>query len=201
MVKGFNQEEKERIRTLLLEQGRALFSTLGLQKTSITQLTGAANIAQGSFYLFYSSKEELFFEVLEREEEKITEDMIPLLSYEPMNARSFKTFLLKGLHTMKDNAMLQRLYNSNDFEILMRKLPLDKIQSHIQNDEQRLMPYVEKWQSQGWMKEEDPKVVCALIRLFITSSIHGKDISEEIYESTIELLAESISNQLFTITE
>ena len=55
MATNFSEREKEIIRNKLLEKGREFFSTYGLKKTSVEELTQAAGIAKGSFYTFYNS--------------------------------------------------------------------------------------------------------------------------------------------------
>ena len=73
MPKTFTGKEKEIIRKTLIRNGKELFSKYGLKKTSITELTNTAGIAQGTFYKFFESKEELYFEILELEESESAE--------------------------------------------------------------------------------------------------------------------------------
>ena len=70
MPRGFSEREKEGIRDSLLDKGRAFLTTYGVKKTNVEDLTGAAGISKGAFYLFFVSKEELFFEVLGRFEDE-----------------------------------------------------------------------------------------------------------------------------------
>src|SRR5690625_5812047 len=76
MARGFNSKEKQAIRLSLIEYGRELFSKLGFQKTSILDITKNVGIAQGTFYKFFSSKEELYFVILEMEEQKLREQFM-----------------------------------------------------------------------------------------------------------------------------
>ncbi len=62
-MRGFD-DERERIRDSLRETGRDPFARYGLDKTTIADLTDPADIANGTFYRFYDSKEGLCFEVL-----------------------------------------------------------------------------------------------------------------------------------------
>ncbi|MCY7914456.1 TetR/AcrR family transcriptional regulator [Bacillus haynesii] len=55
-VPKFTEKEKEAIRSALVHSGRELFAQLGLKKTSVSELTASAGIAQGSFYTFFDSK-------------------------------------------------------------------------------------------------------------------------------------------------
>jgi AcrR family transcriptional regulator len=66
MPKGFTERGKALIHASFLEQGRELFATYGLRKTAIEDLTKAVGISKGAFYLFFESKEQLFFELLEQ---------------------------------------------------------------------------------------------------------------------------------------
>ncbi|MEC1287550.1 TetR/AcrR family transcriptional regulator, partial [Bacillus paralicheniformis] len=76
----FTEKEKEAIRSALVQSGRELFAQLGLKKTSVGELTASAGIAQGSFYTFFDSKEELYFEILQQEEKKIRAQLEALFS-------------------------------------------------------------------------------------------------------------------------
>lgn len=47
------------------------WSKLGYKKTNIEDLCAKAGISKGAFYLFYASKEELFFDVIMRIQTKL----------------------------------------------------------------------------------------------------------------------------------
>jgi len=68
MTRSFSDAEKRDITKQLLSRGKELFERYGLKKTSVEELTRAVGIGQGSFYIFFDSKEELFFEILDAEE-------------------------------------------------------------------------------------------------------------------------------------
>lgn len=56
---------------------------------------------------------------------------------------------------------------------------------------------IQKWQQQGAMIKEDPRVITGLIRTFMTITVHKKEVGEDLYDQTVELLAESIASKLF----
>ena len=76
MPKGFSDREKTLIRAQLLSKGRELFATQGIKKANVEDLTRAANISKGAFYLFFNSKEELFFEILGQFEDEYHANLI-----------------------------------------------------------------------------------------------------------------------------
>lgn len=54
----------ERTRRKLLEAAEAIFGEVGYHEASIVKITEAADVAQGTFYLYFSSKREIFDEVV-----------------------------------------------------------------------------------------------------------------------------------------
>jgi AcrR family transcriptional regulator len=54
----------ERTRKKLLESAERIFAELGYHDASIVKITEAAGVGQGTFYLYFSSKQEVFDEVV-----------------------------------------------------------------------------------------------------------------------------------------
>lgn len=54
-----------RTRTKLLEAAERIFAEVGYSEASIVRITEAAGVAQGTFYLYFSSKLEIFEELVE----------------------------------------------------------------------------------------------------------------------------------------
>ncbi len=193
MVKGFNEQERQTIYKKLSEEGKKLFSVFGVKKTSIAQLTKAAGIAQGTFYQFFSSKEKLFFAIMEEEEAEIKEKILVKVSEERMTRQAFKEMLLYSIELIDEKPIIKSLFQGEDIEQLMRKLPPEKIQQHIQEDEWVLSPLLRKWQENGILIDKDPEVITGVIRGFFMMLLHKKEIGEEVYHEAVDLLAESLA--------
>lgn len=198
MPKAFSEDEKDIINNKLIEAGKDLFARFGLKKTGIKDITEAVGISQGSFYSFYSSKEELYFAILESEEEKIQEEILESDIFTgEITAESFKEFLIKGFQLVDNNKMLKRLYqDQGEYQQIVRKLPVEKIEGHINKDTEKLMPLITSLQQKGKIIEENPEVISGLLRSLFLLSLHKEEIGENIYPETIELLIELISRGL-----
>src|SRR5215208_3064924 len=106
MPKGFSDREKELIRTNLLEKGKIYFGTYGLKKTNVEDLTSAVGISKGAFYLFYNSKEELFFELLEQFEAQFRDIILKDIAQAGTAPRQhLKAILQKCLSVWKSNTL------------------------------------------------------------------------------------------------
>ena len=55
----------ERSKQLLLEKAIELFSTHGYHETKISDIVTAADVTQPTFYLYFKSKDKLFFDLNE----------------------------------------------------------------------------------------------------------------------------------------
>jgi AcrR family transcriptional regulator len=193
MVKGFTDQEKEMIMTKLIEEGKQQFIAMGVKKTSIAQLTKAAGIAQGSFYQFFSSKEELFFTILELEEAQIKQKLLEKINVHHMTRQSFKEMLLYSIELIEEHQLVKTLFDREDFERIVRKLPQETMEEHIKRDEDVLEPLLKLWQQNGFLVKKDPKVITGAIRGFFTMLLHKKEIGEELFPEVVELLAESLA--------
>ncbi|WP_221567413.1 TetR/AcrR family transcriptional regulator [Alkalihalobacillus sp. TS-13] len=196
MAKGFDTKEKAKIRKSLLEEGREAFVQNGLRKTNVASLTSAVGIAQGSFYLFFPSKEGLYFEVIEEEEAKIKKTLQDEFLDQPLTREVFKTFLIRGLTLISDNSIIQQLLQGDDFLRLTKKLSSEKLQQHAENDVFALTPFLEKWGKQGNLNEVRPEILTAILRSFFLMTLHRKEIGTDVFDVTIERLAELYADGL-----
>lgn len=197
MPRGFSDKEKIMIHESLMENGKRLFTSFGLKKTSIADITRAAGIAQGSFYNFFDSKEELYFEIMEAEEqsmkEKLLDELKPLENYPREYLRKM---LLRSLEMVENYPLMAQLYLENTMEVLVRKLPDKRLEEHFNQDHDDLLPVIKLWQSQGLLREGKLETITGLIRALMLLSLHKQEIGEAVYSDTIALLIDLVSDGL-----
>lgn len=99
MPVGFTAEQQEQIREELFVKGIRLIRRLGLQRTTVDKLTKECGIAKGSFYLFYTGKEEYLAALEEYTGEKLSEMLQRYLAgRRQMTAEDFHHFLKEWLY-------------------------------------------------------------------------------------------------------
>jgi len=197
MPKKFNEQEKQWIRQKLLEEGKRSFEVHGLRKTSVEDLTKAAGISQGSFYLFFDSKEELFYELLLAEEARIRERMLKWAEEEAVTKESVQRFITESFRLMSENALIRTMYFQGELEQLVRKLPPEKLEQNFTEDRDAMLHVVRKWQEAGILRRERPELIVSLFRSLVLLSLHRKEIGESIYPDTIALLVRVLVDGLF----
>ncbi len=65
MPRMYSPEERKHIEETLHSAASECLAIYGVRRTTVDEIVRRAHIAKGSFYLFYSSKEELFLSVLD----------------------------------------------------------------------------------------------------------------------------------------
>jgi AcrR family transcriptional regulator len=197
MPRHFSQQEQELIREELIEKGKELIAVFGFKKTTISDLTKAVGISKGSFYNFFSSKEELFFTIFELEGDKLRGKISQQILNNSKNAaRGLKGLIKVILREMEENPIIGKIYNSDDLDYAYQKLSKEQWDEHRSLSVKALIPVIEMWQEQGGLIEEDPEIIISVIRAVISISLHKKEIGEEIYPETMDLLIDLVTEGL-----
>lgn len=196
MPKAFNDREKELIKARLMEKAAEFLAVYGVRKTSVEDLTKAVGISKGAFYVFFDSKEELFLEIFEKYEREIRDEIMRIAFRPDMSPKeSFRLFIKELFNLMYSNPILKHI-NSGEFEYLLRKLPEEKIQNHIRNDDDFICHFIEQKKMEGVLKDYDAKTISGLFRALFFIGIHKDEIGEESYPALVDMLSAMIADYL-----
>lgn len=194
MPKKFNEKEKQWIRQKLIEEGKRRFEALGLRKTSVEDLTKASGIAQGSFYKFFVSKEELFYHILLEEEVVIRNQLLALVSEAAIVTKEgIQRFLLDALRLLGESPLIRQMYLEGEFAQLVRKLPPELLEQNFSEDTDALMPVIRTWQAAGILVHTRPEIIVSMIRSLVLLTLHKQEIGVDIYTDTLSFLLDLIS--------
>ncbi len=196
MPKAWSKQEKEIIRKNLISESRKLFEKYGLQKTTVDEIVRAARISKGSFYLFYGSKEELYFDVLETVEGEFREKIFEN-AFKPGKNKmeSFKSFLNQMIELLITMPLYKEI-NSSSYELLLQKLPEETLKKHIESDQEDISKYFHYWMEKGWMRKVDMEALNGLLLSLIYLVIHRDDFDGTNFEATKALWIDALASYL-----
>ena len=109
-----------RARNAVLDVAEGLFARYGFKKTSIEDIARAARIGKGSVYLHFSSKEDLFGEVVRRVSDRMMSTLVEAVRRARTPAAKLRAFIRAHLN---DVAAIAAEYHLDE-ERLMELLPL-----------------------------------------------------------------------------
>lgn len=199
MPKSFTVKESEHIRKALMIKGQELFSTAGLRKTTVDDLVKSAGIAKGSFYKFFPSKEILYLEILEEIETNIRSSMASAnLEGKELTKEGIKAFLMDIITSIDKNPILLKMFDEKALELIMRKIPQERIEKHMENDSKWFAGLFKSWQKEGYLPNAEEDVFSALLRsvfiLFTQKEAIGKDLFLQTMDLLFDFIAAGIIN-------
>lgn len=126
MPRALTEQEKCRQCEKLLEKGKTVVFSQGIKKTSVDDITKAADMAKGLFYQHFDSKEQYLYALIERIHQQIftqVEQMINSMEDMKSNIRGFLT----NLFSMPE--MRFSIQNEQDITALFENMPNHELQS------------------------------------------------------------------------
>lgn len=136
MPRAFNERERNLIKERIRKAAASLMIRNGVRHTTIDAIVKSAMIPKGTFYLFYATKEELLFEVLENEHEKMEKSILEQIS--KVNPSTINpdsaTELIYSFYKMVDEHPLLATISREDVALISQRLPEERISKHLEED-------------------------------------------------------------------
>ncbi|MDE5931070.1 MAG: TetR/AcrR family transcriptional regulator [Lachnospiraceae bacterium] len=195
MPKSYSEQEKEYIKKRLKEEAAKCLVRYGVRRTTVDEIVQRVNIPKGTFYLFYKSKELLLFEVILEQHEVIVEKMYKAVSEMKQDGDMAEqlTKIVCDFFILASKSPILKMIDSNEVEILARKLPPEILEKHLEYDSSA----VEKVFSELPIKEgKDKDTFSAAFRAVYFATLHVEEIGEKYFEDVLYLLIKGLVNQI-----
>lgn len=188
-MRGFTPEQESRISAQLLETGHELFSTYGLRKTTIEDLTSEVDIGTSTFYRFFDSKEALFVAVLEREGERVLAEFHDRNFDEAEDpAAATAAFLRFIMDEIETNPLVETMLVDVTREQVAAHLSEAEREADRESDIALIRSFVGDW------VEDD--AVAGAIRAITFLTLHREDIGAESYPEIRDFVIETFARGL-----
>lgn len=193
----FTSFEKDQLQQLLIQAGRHLFTTQGLKKTSLEQLTQAAGIAKSTFYSFFDSKEALYLELLELESIAMEERVWTAVRQAADTKNAIIAYLRQMGHELTSNPLTKRLIaHPEEMELVRRRVTSEFIGRKLQRNVAPLMTYVSEQQQAGRMTDMRPEVIVGVLRAAMLIEVHRQDFEEAYFSQIQDIMYRAVAESL-----
>lgn len=198
MPKGFTDAEKGQIQRDLMVKGKKLFIDQGFKKASVSLITETVGIAKGSFYLFYSSKEELFIDILEEIEDKIQADILNEVEMSQLPADElFKSVLRTRLRNATDDPIIQMTLKNDLIQQIWSKLPESRRQANLEKDARFVEKFLQARPEAAVMFQHDSEKLAGIFRSLFFLILHKLEIGESVFEDVLDFMVDACVDKLF----
>ncbi len=175
-MKGFSDEERERIREELINSGRELFIQYGLERTRIKDITEEVNIGTSTFYQFFDSKEVLYGEVLLTEVERFNEDLEEEVEKADDPREQVRINLKRTFEEVESNPIVKNLIVGDELRTFQSQLSTSNREALVDKLENNIFSSITEWTELDSFKFDDEVLVDELFRM-LTFSTRAKNIS------------------------
>ena len=193
MATAFTTEEKEVIRKKLHKVAKECLQRYGVKKTTVDQMAAMADISKGSFYNFYSSKEMLFFAVLEEYQIDVMDRLTEQLGMEAKIDTNRLVQLLYDFYQDFRYSFMYTIFKNHEMELLLRKLPKEAITNHHLIDDRMVKKIVSRINIRENVSVE---IVSALFRTIAMTILHIEEIGEKQFDTTLKLVIQGVVEQI-----
>lgn len=196
MPKTFSDTERAYIKKRLMAEAQACLAQFGMRKTTVDELVKRVNIPKGTFYLFYPSKELLFFDVFCTLHDELQTTLLYWIDELRGNINADTvTELVFRLYKQVDSTFIYSFIASGDLELLVRKLPPEVAKAHAQKDDfsmERLLSLLP-----GVRTEGNIKIFSAVLRAIFCTMLHKREVGEDVFDDAIRVMLRGVVLQLF----
>lgn len=195
MPKSYSQQEREYIQSRLKEEAAKCLARYGIRRTTVDEIVKRVKIPKGTFYLFYQSKELLLFEVILEQHDLIEQKLYQAvcgLDPDSLSADRLTSILLE-FYKMSAEMPVLKLLNSDEMELLARKLPQGVLAEHLGHDNGMLERV---FAALPVKPGTDPKAFSTAFHSLYFASLHKDEIGEDNYNEALRLLLYGLVIQL-----
>jgi AcrR family transcriptional regulator len=123
---------KDQVRESVLKSAQEIFSRYGFQKTTMDDIAKAMGKGKSSIYYYYSSKDEIFRAVVEKEVTVMKSNIVSALDKAEGPKEKLKAYVIERMHGL---SRFVNLYNVLRTEFLGQRDYTDKIRMKTDEEE------------------------------------------------------------------
>lgn len=178
-------------KTILFNCGKELFSRNGFKNTNVSDITKTSGIGTGTFYNYYSSKDELFMELYLEENEKLKKKIMKSVNMDQDPGSVVKELMLLNLKGMKSNPILKEWYNKEVSVKIENYFREQKGLNRLDFMYQDFFEIIKRWQEEGKIRNDiDSTMIMAIFTSIITIEIHKEEIGLQYFPEILDYLTD-----------
>ncbi len=184
------------IRKEIFNCGKAIFQSQGFKGSNISEITKMAGIGIGTFYSYYSSKEQLFLDVYLSENKMVKKKIVESLDLNKEPIALVKEFMTQSFDAMRSNMILKEWYNRDVFRRLEKYFAENE-----HRDEESIRSFfvklLKQWKQEGRIRSDiDDDLLAALFDSLAYIDSHKEDIGIQYFPELIQYHVEFIMKGL-----
>jgi AcrR family transcriptional regulator len=175
-----------------------LFSTKGFKDTNVSDITKMAGIAVGSFYKYYSSKDQLFMAIYLSENEQLKRSLMESVNPDDDPVKQMKEVLTLNFQGMIANPILKEWYNRDLFSKLEKYFyEQEGFKSISEFMNRGAIELIKRWKVDGKLRSDlDDGLIMAIFNSIFYIDFHKKEIGIQYFPQVLDQIVEFVMKGL-----
>lgn len=171
--------------------GKEIFEKKGFKDTGIAEIMKRADMATGTFYNYYTSKDALFIEIYNNENAKLKSRIVASLNMEDSPSAVVQDMMIKNHQGMMEHPILREWYNRDIFQKIEQNFREGNALAHVSFLYDSFIEIIRKWQAEEKMRSDiSAEMIMAIFAALVNVETHKEEIGLEYFPSVIDYLAE-----------
>lgn len=142
-------------RERIIEVAQEHFERFGYKRAVIDNIVRDVGIAKGTFYLHFSSKEQLFLEIVNQLRHEALEKFLAAMDEETTVAGKLRTMIRMSLDAFDEYPLLARLVADDpEFRLIARLLEQPSVQEEIEHSRQFVLGILQEGSARGELRAD-----------------------------------------------
>lgn len=175
---GKAEENKRKKRTALLSQAFSLFMNKGITNTTISEIVEQADVAKGTFYIYFKDKDDLIEKLIAQKAEQLLINALDILNKHPETIKVEDKLVLIAdslLEQLNSDSKLLKFINKNlNYGIYKKAL----LSEEVKSDFDVMASYYEILHSDGSEWKEPVLMLYTIVEL-VSSTCHSIILEQE----------------------
>lgn len=177
----------------LLQSAKELFSSKGFKDTSVSEITQKAGVATGTYYLYYTSKEQLFMEIYLAENDRLKHEILQSFDPDGEPLQEFLKLMQANIDGMQANPILREWFNQEVFQKIEQKYNEENGLDRMDFMYDYFLDIIRGWQTQGKIRADiESEMIMAIFSTIIVIDLHKDEIGFQYFPKVQEHLTEFI---------
>jgi AcrR family transcriptional regulator len=195
MPRALSDKERTYVKQRLMKEAENCLRQYGVRKTTVDELVRRVHIPKGTFYLFYESKEMLFYDVLLSFHEEIQTELMKRLGGLAGNITpGTLTEIIFEFFKKVESSFLYPLMMSGEIEVFMQKIPQEMVDAHAQHDDLQVEQLVQLVPN---IRADKVPHYSAALRAIFLSMLHKREVGEQAFSEALYILIRGVVMQMF----
>lgn len=188
MPKIFSERDREVIRNKLLNEGLRELESKRYRHISLDDITAHVGIAKGTFYHFFPSKEDFFYEVMQHIKKKNRSEFHLLTKKDSISKADIADFLF---HRYTHTKTVYDYFTPEEMTRIVRKLPDGDSENDSVEFAKLLCEHIHFQNPSA-----KPEVIVNLCNVLALTASNKHMLEEKAYDETIRLLCQTLADYI-----